>query len=90
MAKERLYEYKTIRSRGAVINLIRMQGKENWKFHQWEGPAITPYKKDSEFSKSYYLHGVEYDAEEYSELMRDQEGLPWYKTAMGRAGENRN
>ena len=90
MAKEKLYEYKTINFKGAYHHLIRIQGEENWKHHKWDGPAIVPYSKDSEFKKSYFLNGTEYNSEEYSELMQEREGLPWYKTSKGRAGENRN
>ena len=44
MAKrEKLYEYKEINSRGAIIHLIRMQGEEHWKMHRWDGPAVEPY-----------------------------------------------
>jgi hypothetical protein len=44
MAKrERLYEYKEINSRGAIIHLAKYQGEENWKFHRWDGPAIEPH-----------------------------------------------
>ena len=90
MAKEKLYEEKTINSRGATHHLIRMQDEEAWKHHKWDGPAIIPHSKDSEFKKSYFLNGNEYTSEEYSELMQEREGLPWYKTSKGRAGENRN
>ena len=80
MAKrERLYEYKEINSRGAIIHLVRMQGEENWKFHRWDGPAIEPYAPDSEMFKSYYLNGIKYDEESYNEIMKEREGLPWYK-----------
>ena len=90
MAKEKAFEYKTINYKGAHHYLVRFSGEEHWRHHRWEGPAIEPHHKDSEFVKSYFLNGSEYDSEEYAELMREREGLPWYKTAMGRAGENRN
>ena len=79
MAKERLYEYKEINSRGAIIHLIRTLGEEHWKFHRWDGPAIEPYAPDSEMLKSYYLNGIKYDYESYMEIMKEREGLPWYK-----------
>ena len=79
MAKERLYEYKEINSRGAIIHLARYQGEENWKFHRWDGPAIEPYATDSEMVKSYYLNGIQYNYEHYMEIMSEREGLPWYK-----------
>ena len=90
MAKEKLYEYKKINSKGAHHYLIRIQGETSWKHHRWDGPAIVPHSKDSEFKKSYFLNGTEYNSDEYSELMQEREGLPWYKTSKGRAGENRN
>ena len=76
---EKLYEYKTIKSKGAKIHLIRMQGEEHRKFHKWDGPAIQPLSRDSELSKGWYLNGIPYSEESYSELMQQREGLPWYK-----------
>tara|TARA_R110000822_G_scaffold109115_1_gene238875 strand:- start:1227 stop:1496 length:270 start_codon:yes stop_codon:yes gene_type:complete len=87
---DKAYEYKTIRSRGAKHHLIKESNSQVWKHHKWDGPAIIPYTKDSEFTKSYFLNGIEYSADDYAELMREREGLPWYKTAKGRSGENRN
>jgi len=77
--KQKLYEYKTINSKGAIIHLARYQGEENWKFHRWDGPAIEPYAEGCEFSKSYYLNGIKYNEESYNEIMQEREGLPWYK-----------
>ncbi len=90
MAKEKLYEEKVITYQGAKHYLIKMKGEEHFKHHRYDGPAIVPTSKDSEWSKSYYLGGIKYDAEEYSSIMQEREGLPWYKTSKGRAGENRN
>jgi len=77
--KQKLYEYKEINSRGAIIHLTRYIGEENWKFHRWDGPAIEPYASDSEMFKSYYLNGIKYDEETYNTIMQEREGLPWYK-----------
>ena len=77
--REKLYEYKKINSRGAIIHLIKMQGEEHWKFHRWDGPAIEPHTPGSEMVKSYYLNGIKYDEESYNEIMQEREGLPWYK-----------
>ena len=77
--KQKLYEYKEINSRGAIIHLARYIGEENWKFHRWDGPAIEPYASDSEMFKSYYLNVIKYDEETYSTIMQEREGLPWYK-----------
>jgi len=77
--KNKLYEYKEINSRGAIIHLAKYVGEENWKFHRWDGPAVEPYDKNSEMVKSYYLNGIKYDEETYSTIMQEREGLPWYK-----------
>jgi hypothetical protein len=90
MAREKLYEYRTIKNQGALLHLIKFQGEDHYKFHKWDGPAIAPFERDSPHLKSYYLNGDKYDYEEYSEIMKERECLPWYKKSMGRAGENRN
>ena len=77
--KNKLYEYKEINSRGAIIHLAKYVGEENWKFHRWDGPAVEPYDKNSEMVKSFYLNGIQYDEETYSTIMQEREGLPWYK-----------
>lgn len=79
MAKEKLYEYKTIKSLGARHYLIKLKGEENWKHHRWDGPAIVPLTNSGEFKKSYYLYGIEYDEDSYNEALSQREGLPWYK-----------
>lgn len=82
MSQEKLYEYKKIKSRGALLHLIKMKGEKHWKFHNAEGPAISPQRKDSEFnSKEYYLHGIQYSEEAFMEIKKEKEGLPFYKQA---------
>ena len=34
--------------------------------------------------KEYYLNGIEFDYETWNEIMKGKEGLPWYKTAVGK------
>jgi hypothetical protein len=77
--KNKLYEYKEINSRGAIIHLAKYVGEENWKFHRWDGPAIEPHSSDCEMVKSFYLNGIQYDEETYNIIMQEREGLPWYK-----------
>ena len=48
---EKLFEVKIINSRGAYHHLMRMHGEVSWKHHKWDGPAIIPHRKDSEFKK---------------------------------------
>ena len=79
MAREKLYEYKTIKNQGAKLHLIKFQDEESWRFHRWDGPAIEPFERDSPHTKSYYLNGNLYDYDSYMEVMQEREGLPYYK-----------
>jgi hypothetical protein len=58
------------------------------KLHNWEGPALIP--EGDNRKREYYLHGIKYTEDGWAEARRNREGLPWYKTAMGQAGQNRN
>jgi len=87
---KKLYEEKVIKYKDARHYLIKMQGEEHFKHHRYDGPAIVPLKKSSEFRKSYYLGGIPYGAEEYAELMSEREGLPWYKQSAPKGETYRN
>ena len=91
MAKERLYEYRKMRSQGAYHYFIKMQGEENWKYHNWDGPAIEPIEgEECSLRKQYFLNGIEYNAESYKEALSNREGLPWYKQAAPKGQTYRN
>ena len=87
---EKLFEVKIINSRGAKHHLMRLIGETSWKHHRWDGPAIIPNNKNSEFQKSFFLNGHEYDSEEYVEILKEREGLPWYKQAAPKGTTHRN
>lgn len=82
--KEKFYEEKVIKFKGARHYLIRLEGEEHFKHHRYDSPAIVPITKKSEFKKSYFLSGIEYTEEEFKEIMKEREGLPWYKTSAGK------
>ena len=48
------------------------------KFHNWDGPALYP--KGNKKQGEYYLYGIRYEVEEWKEMKKQWEGLPWYKT----------
>ena len=50
------------------------------KFHSEDGPALVNGKQKR---KEYYLNGIEYTFDNWNEIMKSKEGLPWYKTSMG-------
>ena len=45
-------------------------------FHSEDGPALV---NKEQRRKEYYLNGIEYSYEEWNEIMKGKEGLPWYK-----------
>ena len=60
------------------------------KLHNWDGPALIPdgNKKLAE----YHLYGIPYSLEDWKEMKKQWEGLPWYKTPsiLADAGTARN
>jgi len=40
--------------------------------------------------REYYIHGIKYTEHGWSEARRNRSGLPWYKSGIGQAGDNRN
>jgi hypothetical protein len=76
---EPLYEYKRIKYKGARHYLIKLTPEGNWTHHRWDGPAIVPINKESEFKKEYFLYGIPHNKMDYDEILREREGLPFYK-----------
>ena len=87
---KKLFEEKVIKYKGARHYLIKMEGEEHFKHHRWDAPAIVPLSRQSEFKKSYFLSGIEYSEADFQEIMREREGLPWYKTAAPKGETYRN
>ena len=46
------------------------------KFHDEEGPALINKEQKR---KEYYLNGIEFTYDDWNEIMKGKEGLPWYK-----------
>ena len=45
-------------------------------FHSEEGPALI---KQEQKKKEYHLNGIKYEFDTWNEIIKGQEGLPWYK-----------
>ena len=45
-------------------------------FHNEDGPALV---NKEQHRKEYYLNGIEYTFDDWNEIMKGKEGLPWYK-----------
>ena len=46
------------------------------KLHNWEGPALINEKQKL---KEYYLNGILYTMDQWKDIKKSGEGLPWYK-----------
>ena len=88
--KVKLFEEKVIKYGGARHYLIKMEGEDHFKHHRYDEPAIVPLSRKSEFKKGYYLSGIPYSEEDFKEIMREREGLPWYKQSAPKGETYRN
>jgi hypothetical protein len=53
------------------------------KLHNWDGPAVIP--QGNMKLAEYYIYGIQYTKEDWIDRKRDTNGLPWFKTALGKA-----
>lgn len=53
------------------------------KLHNWEGPALIP--EGNMRKREYYLNGIKYTEVQYNKILKEREGLPWYKGSGAKA-----
>ena len=90
LGRKKMYEEKVIKYKGARHYLIKHENEEHFKHHRYDHPAIVPISKKSGFKKGYFLSGIEYSEESFREIMKEREGLPWYKTSAPKGETYRN
>ena len=56
-------------------------------FHNEDGPALI---NKEQHRKEYYLNGIEYTFDDWNEIMKGKEGLPWYKKPAAKGQTHRN
>ena len=47
------------------------------KLHNWDGPALI--REGVYRQREYYIYGVLHTEDEWKEVKRDKNGVPWYK-----------
>ena len=57
------------------------------KLHDEDGPALV---NKEQHRKEYYLNGIEYTYDDWNEIMKGKEGLPWYKKPAAKGQNHRN
>ena len=56
-------------------------------FHSEDGPALV---NKEQRRKEYYLNGIEFTYDDWNEIMKGKEGLPWYKKPAPKGTTHRN
>lgn len=81
MKKDKIYEERRMRSKGAYHYFFKESGSDAWKYHNWDGPAVEPLAGETtELKKEYHLYGRQLTLEEWNDARSNREGLPWYKS----------
>jgi len=57
------------------------------KMHNFDGPAYLP--QGNKRAAEYYVFGVKFTKEQFDNIKKDNNGVPFYKTAAGRASGTR-
>jgi len=72
---------KTLRTGdGTLLHYSSIDGVN--KLHNWDGPALVPQGNNK--LAEYYIYGIKYSKEDWIDRKRDTNGLPWFKTALGK------
>ena len=72
---------------GSKTRAHALQMGDRTVFHSEEGPALTNKEQKR---KEYYLNGIEFTYDDWNEIIKGKEGLPWYKQAAAKGQTHRN
>lgn len=79
--KESLETKKLITADGTIAHYISLNGIN--KMHNWDGAALIP--QGNKRLAEYYLFGIKYTKEQWEDRKKDVNGVPFYKTAVGKS-----
>ena len=57
------------------------------KMHNFDGPAYLP--QGNKRAAEYYVFGMKFTKDQFDNIKKDNNGVPFYKTAAGRASGTR-
>ena len=57
-----------------IAHTLEINGEN--QLHCWDGPAII---NEGQKKKEYYLNGINYSFDDWKDIRKEREGLPWYK-----------
>ena len=79
--KETSETKKLITADGTVAHYISIDGV--LKMHNWDGAALIP--QGNKRQAEYYLFGIKHTKEQWEDKKKDVNGVPFYKTAVGKS-----
>ena len=72
---------RLVTSDGTIAYYINIYGIN--KMHNWDGAAFIP--QGNKRKAEYYLFGIRYTKEQWLDFKKDVNGIPFYKTSVGKA-----
>jgi len=85
--KAKVRRVDKIEEDGSKTIALALQMGDRTVFHSEEGPALVNREQKR---KEYYLNGIEYTFDDWNEIMKGKEGLPWYKKPAPKGMTHRN
>ena len=74
--KSKIRKVSKIEEDGSKTIAHVVEWKGIGKFHSMEGPALI---NKEQRRKEYYLNGIEFTYDDWNEIQKGREGLPWYE-----------
>ena len=72
---------KLVSSDKTVAHYVNIDG--TLKMHNWDGPALVP--QGNKRLAEYYLFGIRHTRLEWEDKKKDVNGVPFYKTSVGKS-----
>ena len=72
---------RLVTSDGTIAYYINIDGVN--KMHNWDGAAFIP--QGNKRKAEYYVFGIKYTKEQWLDFKKDVNGIPFYKTSVGKA-----
>ena len=85
--KTKVRKVSKIEEDGTKTQAIALDMNGRVVFHSEEGPALINKEQKR---KEYYLNGIEFTYDDWNEIMKGKEGLPWYKKPAAKGQNHRN
>ena len=85
--KSKIRKVSKIEEDGSKTIARVLQMGDRAVFHDETGPALINKEQKR---KEYYLNGIEFTFDDWNEIMKGKEGLPWYKKPAAKGQNHRN